>query len=136
MPQYRLTHQDEARKGAVMNWYIQVLKKYAVFSGRARRKEYWMFVLFNIIFTIVASILDTVLFGTAIQGPGPLYGLYGLAVLVPSLAVSVRRLHDVGKSGWFLLIALIPIVGGIWLLVLQCRDSAPGDNQYGANPKA
>ena len=118
-----------------MNWYLEVLKKYAVFSGRARRKEYWLFVLFNIIFTIVASILDAVVFGTAIGGLGPLYGLYALAILVPGLAVSVRRLHDVGKSGWFFLIVLIPIVGGIWLLVVMCRDSTPGENQYGANPK-
>ena len=118
-----------------MNWYFQVLKKYAVFSGRARRKEYWMFVLFNIIFTIVASILDAVLLPTVMGGFGPLYCLYALAVLVPSLAVSVRRLHDVGKSAWFFLVALIPIVGGIWLLVVTCGDSTPGENQYGANPK-
>ena len=87
MLRYGLTQQDEARKETATNWYLEVLKKYTVFSGRARRKEYWLFVLFNGIFTIVASILDTVLFGTAIGGLGPLYGLYALAVLVPSLAV-------------------------------------------------
>ena len=119
-----------------MSWYLEVLKKYAVFGGRARRKEYWMFVLFNMIFAIVAMILDNVL-GIAIEGLGygPLYGLYCLAVLIPGLAVSVRRLHDVGKSGWFLLINLIPLVGGIWYLVVVCGDSSPGENQYGANPK-
>lgn len=118
-----------------MDWYIAVLKKYAVFGGRARRKEYWMFVLFNIIFTIVASALDTVVFGIAFDGFGPLYAVYSIAVFVPGLAVSVRRLHDVGKSGWYLLVNLIPIAGPIWYLVLVCTDSQPGDNQYGSNPK-
>lgn len=119
-----------------MKWYLEVMKKYAVFSGRARRKEYWMFVLFNIIFAIVAAILDNIL-GIAIEnvGYGPIYLLYGLAVLLPGLGVSIRRLHDVGKSGWFLFISLIPIVGGIWLLVLFCTDGNPGDNKYGPNPK-
>ena len=118
-----------------MDWYIAVLKKYAVFGGRARRKEYWMFVLFNLIFAIVASALDTVILGVAFDGFGPLYVVYTLAVLVPGLAVSVRRLHDVGKSGWYLLVNLIPIAGPIWYLVLVCTDSQPGDNQYGSNPK-
>ncbi|MBT4723128.1 DUF805 domain-containing protein [Candidatus Falkowbacteria bacterium] len=119
-----------------MNWYLAVLKNYAGFSGRARRKEYWMFTLFNIIFAIVAMILDNVL-GIAMAeiGYGPLYGLYALAMLIPGLAVSVRRLHDVGKSGWMLLIALIPLIGAIWLLVLMLTDSNPGENQYGSNPK-
>jgi uncharacterized membrane protein YhaH (DUF805 family) len=119
-----------------MNWYLQVLKNYAVFNGRARRKEYWMFVLFNIIFSIVAIILDNIL-GTAMEGVsyGLFYALYGLAVLIPGLAVSVRRLHDVGKSGWMILIALIPIIGAIWLLVLMVTDSNPGENKYGHNPK-
>lgn len=95
-----------------------------------------MFVLFNIIFAIVAVILDNIL-GIAIEGNGygPLYGLYTLAVLIPGLAVAVRRLYDIGKSGWMILIALIPLVGGIWLLVLFVTDSNPGENQYGQNPK-
>jgi len=119
-----------------MNWYLEVLKKYAVFDGRARRMEYWYFFLFNMIFAIVAMILDNVL-GIAIEGLGygPIYLLYCLALLLPGLAVSVRRLHDVGKSGWFFFIVLIPIVGPIWLLVLFCRDSMTGENQYGPNPK-
>ena len=119
-----------------MNWYLKVLKQYADFSGRARRKEYWMFVLFNMIFAIVAMILDNVL-GIAIEGVGygPLYGLYALAVLIPGLAVSVRRLHDVGKSGWMILIVLIPLIGAIWLLVLMVTDSNSGENEYGKNPK-
>lgn len=119
-----------------MNWYLKVLKQYADFSGRARRKEYWMFVLFNMIFAIVAMILDNVL-GIAMEGIGygPLYGLYVLAMLIPGLAVAVRRLHDVGKSGWMILIALIPLIGSIWLLVLMVTDSNAGENQYGQNPK-
>jgi uncharacterized membrane protein YhaH (DUF805 family) len=119
-----------------MNWYLKVLKQYADFSGRARRKEYWMFVLFNMIFGIVAIILDNILGLTAGELPyGVFYFLYVLAVLIPGLAVFVRRLHDVGKSGWMILIALIPIIGAIWLLVLMVTDSNPGENQYGVNPK-
>lgn len=120
-----------------MSWYIAVLKKYVTFDGRARRKEYWMFALFNLIFALVAMILDNVL-GLANEntGYGILYTLYGLAVLLPGLAVAVRRLHDIGKSGWWLFIALIPLIGAIWLLVLTVTDSQPGDNQYGPNPKA
>ena len=119
-----------------MNWYLAVVKNYAGFSGRARRKEYWMFALFNMIFIIVAMILDNILGLTVGELPyGVFYFLYALAVLIPGLAVSVRRLHDVGKSGWMILIALIPIVGAIWLLVLMVTDSNPGENQYGANPK-
>ena len=111
-----------------MNWYIKVLKNYAVFSGRARRKEYWMFVLFNFIFALAASLIGIFTFGVV-------YILYGLAVLVPTLAVAVRRLHDIGKSGWYWFIILIPLAGPIWFLVLMCTDSQPGDNKYGPNPK-
>jgi uncharacterized membrane protein YhaH (DUF805 family) len=119
-----------------MNWYLKALKNYAGFSGRARRREYWMFFLFNIIFLVVAVLLDN-LFGTAMEnvGFGLFYFLYALAILIPSLAVCVRRLHDTGKSGWFILISLIPIIGGIWLLVLMFIDGNPGENQYGPNPK-
>lgn len=119
-----------------MNWYLAVLKNYAGFSGRARRKEYWMFALFYSIFAVVAIILDN-LFGTAIEGAsyGLIYCLYVLAFFIPGLAVAVRRLHDVGKSGWMILIALIPLIGAIWLLVLMVTDSTPGANEYGSNPK-
>jgi|TARA_B110000908_G_scaffold135210_1_gene159943 uncharacterized membrane protein YhaH (DUF805 family) len=119
-----------------MNWYLKVLKQYADFNGRARRKEYWMFVLFNTIFSILAMIFDNV-FGIAIEGIGygPIYLLYVLAMMIPSLAVAVRRLHDVGKSGWMILISLIPIIGGIWLLVLFVTDGNLGENEHGANPK-
>lgn len=118
-----------------MNWYIAVLKNYAGFSGRARRKEYWMFTLFNIIFLFVAMILDMLLgteFGLGVYGL--FYMLYSLAVIIPGLAVSVRRLHDIGKSGWMFLIVLIPIIGWIWLLFLMVTDSNPGENQYGPYP--
>lgn len=119
-----------------MNWYLDVIKKYAVFSGRARRKEYWMFFLFNMLFAFTTGIIDRAL-GISFDGTwyGPFYTLYALAVLIPSLAVAVRRLHDVNKSGWYLLINLIPIIGWIIVLIKLCTDSTPGENPYGANPK-
>jgi len=115
-----------------MNWYRTVLKKYAVFSGRAQRAEYWYFFLFNIIIAIALSIVGSLLG----DEDGILNGLYALAILIPGLAVTVRRLHDIGKSGWMLLIGLIPVIGTIWLLVLMVTDSKPGDNKYGPNPKS
>ncbi len=120
-----------------MNWYLEVLKKYAVFSGRARRKEYWFFVLFNAIFAIAAMILDNIL-GLAIEdvGYGPFYILYALATIVPGVAVSVRRLHDIGKSGWYILLAFIPCVGAIILLIFDLTPGDPGDNEYGPDPIA
>jgi uncharacterized membrane protein YhaH (DUF805 family) len=123
-----------------MNWYLTVLKKYTTFSGRARRKEYWMFVLFNMIF-IFAIMIVGVIPGSVSKNEGymyfgvALYYLYALAVFIPSLAVSIRRLHDVGESGWFLLLSFIPLIGAIALLVKFCTDGTPGVNQYGANPK-
>jgi len=113
-----------------MNWYLEVLKKYAVFSGRARRKEYWMFFLFNIIIALVLGFIEGL-----VGGPGIIGTLYSLAVLIPGIAVSIRRLHDIGRSGWWLLICLIPIIGPIVVLVFMAQDSKPGDNQYGQNPK-
>ena len=119
-----------------MNWYLAVLKNYAGFNGRAHRTEYWMFVLFNSLIAMATILLDNIL-DLRINGLpyGPIYILYILAVFVPSLAVAVRRLHDIGRSGWFLLIGLIPIIGGLWLLWLACKDSQPGNNLYGVNPK-
>jgi uncharacterized membrane protein YhaH (DUF805 family) len=120
-----------------MNWYLAVLKKYAVFSGRARRKEYWFFLLFNIIITIVLSMVDGAMGTFALEaGLGLLSGIYSLAVLIPSLAVGVRRLHDTNRSGWWLLIGLIPLIGAIVLLIFFVLDGTPGENQYGANPKS
>ena len=114
-----------------MNWYLKVLKKYAVFSGRAQRKEYWMFFLFNFIIAFVLGFVE----GLA-GGPGVLGSLYGLAVLIPGIAVSVRRLHDTNRSGWWLLISVVPFIGGIVLLIFMVGDSQPDDNRYGPNPKA
>ena len=113
-----------------MNWYIEVLKKYATFSGRASRSEYWMFVLFNMIFAIVTMVLDGVA-GTM----GIIYLVYIVATFLPALGVGVRRLHDTNRSGWMILISLIPLIGIILLIVWVCQDSDVGDNQYGANPK-
>ena len=119
-----------------MSWYLQALKKYAVFSGRSRRMEYWYFVLFNIIVSIVLGVIDGLL-GTSgsYAGAGLLSGIYGLAVLIPSLAVTVRRLHDTDRTGWWILIALVPLIGVIVLLVFALLEGTPGNNQYGPNPK-
>jgi uncharacterized membrane protein YhaH (DUF805 family) len=120
-----------------MNWYLKVLKQYADFNGRARRKEYWMFFLFNVIFAVAANFLDGFLGINFMAGLyGPIYLVYVLVMLVPGLAVAVRRLHDIGKSGWMILVVLIPLVGGIWLLVLLASEGNQGDNAYGADPKA
>lgn len=119
-----------------MEWYLKVLKNYANFEGRARRKEYWMFFLFNTIFAVGATIIDNIL-GLAIAnvGYGPIYIIYGLALLIPGLAVLVRRLHDIGKSGWMIFVALIPLIGGIWLIVLLATEGTTGRNDYGPDPK-
>ena len=112
-----------------MSWYIEVLKKYAVFSGRARRKEYWMFVLFSIIIYLVLYVLELL-----VGGPGIVAFLYCLAVLLPSISVCVRRLHDIGRSGWWIFISLIPAIGAIILLIFMVLESKPGENKYGPNP--
>lgn len=119
-----------------MNWYLVVLKKYATFSGRAARSEYWYFTLFNALISIGLIILDRVI-GTynAEAAMGTLSSLYSLAVLIPSLAVSVRRLHDIGRSGWWFLLAFIPLIGALVLIYFMVQDSQAGNNQYGANPK-
>ena len=119
-----------------MSWYLEVLKKYAVFGGRARRKEYWFFVLFNTLIVVALTIIDAMLGSfSARSGTGILASLYSLAVLVPSIAVGVRRLHDTSRSGWWILIGLIPLIGAVVLLVFMVLDSAPGENIYGASPK-
>ncbi|GIO39983.1 DUF805 domain-containing protein [Paenibacillus antibioticophila] len=112
-----------------MQWYLKVLQNYVGFSGRARRTEFWMFILFNFLAIVVLRILDSIL-GIALLG-----ALYSLAVLLPTIALWVRRLHDTGKSGLWLLLALIPAVGVIVLLIFACLDSDPAANQYGPNPK-
>jgi uncharacterized membrane protein YhaH (DUF805 family) len=119
-----------------MNWYIGVLKKYAVFYGRARRAEYWNFVLFNIIVSIILSVVDHGL-GTydLDTHAGLLGGIYSLLIIFPSLGVTVRRLHDTDRSGWWILISLIPLIGAIVLLVFLAQDSQPEQNRFGVNPK-
>lgn len=119
-----------------MNWYFEVLKKYADFSGRARRKEYWVFTLFSVTFSLLLGFADVALGFSRDGGTGPLGAVYSLAVLIPSLAVTVRRLHDTGRSGWWILIGLIPCVGFIILIIFMVQDSQPGPNEYGSNPKA
>ncbi len=117
-----------------MNWYIGVLTKFADFSGRARRKEYWMWALFYIIGVIVLSIIDGMLGMRGASGFGLLSGLFMLLNLVPSIAVGVRRLHDRDMSGWFMLLALVPLAG-IALFVIFCLEGTRGSNKYGPDPK-
>ncbi len=119
-----------------MNWYLKCWNQYADFSGRARRKEYWIFSLINGVIIIILYILQMVMIESTLWLIFPIvFFLYALAVFLPSLAVNIRRLHDIGKSGWWYLIYLIPIIGSIWLFVLMCLDSEPGENQWGENPK-
>ncbi len=114
-----------------MNWYLAALRKYATFSGRARRKEYWMFSLFNLI-----AMAALFLIGIAISENTAIFLLCGyiLFILIPSISVTVRRLHDAGFSGGFYLLNFIPYIGGLIVLVLMCLDSK-GENEYGPNPK-
>ena len=119
-----------------MNWFLIALKKYATFSGRAQRAEYWYFVLFYILILFGLTLIDSITGSySAESGMGLLEGIFTLLLLIPSIAVGARRLHDTGRSGWWLLIALIPLVGAIVLLVFTVQDSTPGENQYGPNPK-
>ena len=106
-----------------MNWYLQALKKYAVFSGRAQRKEYWMFVLFNMIIAFLLGFIGGAL-GTVLLG-----NIYSLAIIIPSIAVGVRRMHDTDQSGWWI---IVPFVN----LYFWCIDGTSGDNRFGPDPKA
>ena len=122
---------DVAGDKPFYSWFLDcVTKKYAEFNGRARRKEYWLFTLVYILLIVLAVIIMSIIpfLGMII------YAAAGLGLLLPSLAVAVRRLHDVGKSGWFLLLALVPIIS-LYLLYLFIQDGTPGANQYGPNPK-
>ena len=127
-----------------MDWYLGVLRKYALFDGRARRKEFWYFALFNVLIVLVLGIIGLIV-GVAIAGSDsesawiligliPV-GLYGLAIIIPSLAVTIRRLHDTSRSGWWYLITFVPWVGSIILFVFELLDSTPGPNKYGPDPK-
>ena len=116
-----------------MNWYLKCWQHYADFTGRARRSEYWYFALFNMIVSFVITLVVAFIAGLTV---GTIIGyLYALVVFIPGLAVCVRRLHDVGKSGWYYLVSFIPLIGWIWLLILVCTDSQPGTNEWGVNPK-
>lgn len=121
----------------MIEWYKKVVfENYANFSGRARRSEYWYFTLANIIIAISAMVIDNVAGINFAPIPyGPLYLIVALATFLPGVAVAVRRLHDVGKSGWFFFIVLIPLIGSIWLLILFFTEGEKGSNQYGSDPK-
>lgn len=115
-----------------MEQYLAVLSKYAVFSGRAGRREYWMFFLFNLIFSIAARFVDaTSGSDIVLLGMKPVTMGYGLAVALPSLAVAVRRLHDIGYSGWWMLLLIVPFIGPVALVVMFCLPGNPGENKYG-----
>lgn len=129
------------------NYYTEAFKKYAVFNGRASRAEFWWFILFNNFICFVLFWINVVVSASAVrEGASSLnnllrYGLnfltilYIMGTIIPSLAVEVRRLHDTNRSGWWILISFIPIVGGIILFVFLVQDSQPGNNKYGPNPK-
>lgn len=124
----------------MFEWYLKVVRdNYANFKGRARRSEYWYFTLGNVIISL-GLFLFTILLSSVGGGIDTIglviYILYTLAMIVPSLAVIVRRLHDVGKSGWFYFVSLIPIIGGIWILVVLVTEGDRGPNEYGEDPKA
>ena len=120
-----------------MSWYLEVLKKYAVFEGRARRKEYWVFALVNLVITVALMFVDGAV-GTIDTevGLGVLSGVYTLLIVIPGLAVTIRRLHDTDRSGWWWLISLIPLIGPLILLVFLVGASDPDENRFGANPIA
>jgi uncharacterized membrane protein YhaH (DUF805 family) len=119
-----------------MSWFMLALSKYATFSGRSRRKEYWMFFLFVVLISIALSIVDVVI-GTYSEAAnvGLLSGIFSLATVIPWLALTARRLHDIGKSGWMQLLYIIPIVGFILWIIWSVKDSDPEPNKYGPNPK-
>ncbi|WP_444684402.1 DUF805 domain-containing protein [Alkalicoccus luteus] len=114
-----------------MYWYAHVLSRYADFRGRARRKEYWMFTLINIL-----SMLALVIVQEAADIAPLLTGLYSIAVVVPALAVGVRRMHDTGRSGWFVLVSFVPVLGVFLFAIFAALDSEAGPNDYGSNPKS
>ncbi len=118
-----------------MEWYSLGFQRYADFSGRSRRKEYWYFTLFSTIVSILLTLIDGAAGTTLDGGIGILSGLYALVALVPSLAVTVRRLHDIGKSGWFFLVAFIPFIGPLILLYFLFQDSEEENNDWGPSPK-
>ncbi|MDR3309533.1 MAG: DUF805 domain-containing protein [Tannerella sp.] len=127
-----------------MKWYLKVLKQYADFSGRARRTEYWMFALFNMLIVFSLVLISVIIGGILGGGDGAatgstaglvLYSIYAIFVFIPALAVVVRRLHDTGKGGGWVFITFVPLIGSLWFLVLMIQDGESGSNRFGANPK-
>ena len=116
-----------------MHWYTDVIKKYAVFNGRAARPEFWWFALFNGIIFAVIYVVFWIIAGRSTGSA--VADLYALAVFLPSLGVSIRRLHDTNRTGWWYLLVFIPLIGGIVLLVFMVLASDPGPNNYGPNPQ-
>ena len=120
-----------------MQWYAKVLRQYADFNGRARRTEYWMFTLVSVIVGLVLGLVDEVVFvGPGLSTTGWLHTVYSVAVIIPTLAVGARRLHDTGRSGWWLLIGVIPLIGAIVLIVFFALEGQRSSNAYGPDPKA
>jgi uncharacterized membrane protein YhaH (DUF805 family) len=122
----------------MLDWMLMPLRRYADFQGRSRRKEYWLFVLGVFIAAIALSIVEAMvgLSGMVAGAYGPLTLIFFLAILIPAIAVQVRRFHDQDKSGWFVLLGLIPIIGGIIVLVFMCLEGTRGPNRFGPDPKA
>lgn len=117
-----------------MKYFSNALKKYATFAGRTSRKGYWMFILFYLLFYIVAMVLDFIIVAVT-QAPLVIFStLFALAMILPCWSITVRRLHDTGKSGWMILVGMIPLIGGIWLLVLMCKAGDTTTNAYGEIP--
>ncbi|HCC50725.1 MAG TPA: DUF805 domain-containing protein [Porphyromonadaceae bacterium] len=114
-----------------MNFYVDAWKKFATFGGRSRRKEFWFFLLIN---GAIGYLLGLITGSLGMAGM-IIQAVFGLAILVPAIAVSIRRLHDIGKSGWWVFINCVPLIGSIWFIVLVAKDSVPGKNQWGNCPK-
>lgn len=112
-----------------MNYYVYCWQHFLDWQGRARRSEFWYFILFNFIISVIIGVFDLIV------GTNIFMYIYSIAVLIPGICVSIRRMHDIGKSGWWYLINLIPFIGNIWFIILACQDSQPGTNQWGPNPK-
>jgi uncharacterized membrane protein YhaH (DUF805 family) len=122
---------------SVTQWMVEPIRKYATFSGRARRAEYWWFGVFVALVVFGLTMVDMLLIGAdamAEYGAGPLTGLFSLAIIIPSIAVTVRRLHDRDKSGWWLLWGLLPLIGALILFIQYVQRGTVGDNRYGADP--
>lgn len=116
-------------------WAVLPLRRYFDFSGRSRRREYWLFTLLNVAVAVVAGALDVLLLGNRWSDNGPVAAITSIALIIPSIAVSFRRLHDIDRSAWWMLLAFLPIVGWIVLIVWACRDGQGGANKFGGDPK-